>query len=148
MELTKVGMNIENLGYFENGYIHKIYWEYPPDNIKKYIKPLERNGIKYSWPFIDLFTNIHNIANKDKFFHAEPLQKYEYPLKNIKIDSFNMKIPTNGYRSYKYLLKQDTMIIGKEQLYSHKYMKFIPCIGDKEKKILVPNKNTIKYFLY
>ena len=147
-ELPKYGMDIVNLGRYDTGIIFKIHWKNPPEEFKKYIVPVTRNYINYSWPFIDLFLYTKNTISKYDFFHLESIKSDELPLKKIIIDDIPIYFPSHGARCYRSLLKNPAILEAREQIYSHKYKQDIRCIGDNRKILSIPSKKMIKSFLY
>lgn len=126
--LPKYKANITFRHQWNGGLLYKIYW----DNNTKFrdvVQSFDDKNKKYSWPFIDLFINV---KNDFRSLGAFPLSKYDYPLKKKKIEGIEINIPTKGIRNYKSFLKKGHLHILKEQYWSHKYEKHMPCKGPKK----------------
>ena len=124
-ELPSHGCSIVFHRKWGGGHLYKIFFH---DEHSKYIKTHRRlfhNTFK--WPFIDLFI--------DCDFHKSNFSPYnirpeEYPLQDFVVDGIQMKIPTNGNRTYEAFNKNGHIILCKEQSFSHKLEKICPCKGD------------------
>ena len=106
------------------GKLYKIYFNKEKSNIVS-----TYNDRKYTWPFIDFFVDV---PKNNKYDSAHHLEESEYPLITKHIEGINIKIPSNGTRSYESFKNEGLFENCIRQNLSHKFEISIPCIGTEK----------------
>jgi len=133
-ELSKYNCKIiPFMPWKKSGFLYKIFFKPDIDNPCSKISITHlRKGKLYNYPFIDLF--VHTEIENDECLWAHDLQKNELPLHQIKMHDMIISYPSKGTRSRKNFRDNGLFDICIDTDWSHKYEKYISCIGSKMRK--------------